>query len=245
MNVRQIRDLLVEAVKLDREMHEHVGPRALRGQQIVYQHTFADRAGWGKALNDKQCQLAKEDADPYGPKGQFCREFWEQFNRDPTPQEIARADMVHGWVALIDNPEERRALIGWANSKAGGKSFRRWCFQVEGISQKTGLKRKDRALAKIQAKAGGTIGQHSVSGLNGGLPQGPEIDDVSGTIEAGGDEGEGLNHWRSRDATQSIILPYENDRSGDRRVAVPASAFSWAAKRNEARRQREKKRKAA
>lgn len=233
MNLRTIRDLIVDAVRLDRETHEHVGPARLRAQQIAYAHDFADMAGWGKMPGDRKCQLDKEDADPHTA---LRRAFWDQFNREPTPEEIARAERVHGWLMLVDKPEERRALLGWAHSKAGGKAFRRWCFAVEGISQKTGLKRKDRALAKIQAALGGGTVLHDVDRFGEGLPTTPEISDVSATIAAGADDIEGLNNWAAPDARPSIEIRYENERSGNREIVVPQSAFSWAAKRNAHRR---------
>lgn len=235
MNIRTIRDLMIDAVRLDRETHEHVGPARLRAQQLAYAHDFQDMAGWGKVPGDRKCQLEREDADPHRA---LRLAFWEQYNREPAAEEIARAEKVHRWIMLVDKPEERRALLGWLKSKAGGKAFRRWCLQVEGISQKTGLKRKDRALTKIQAALAGSGALHDVEALHEGLPIDPDFGDLLATIAAGADEIEGLNNWAAPDAKSGIEIRYESDRSGDRTVAVPASDFTWAAKQNARRRQR-------
>lgn len=240
--IRQIQDLLIDAVRLDRETHEHVGPRALRAQQLPYEHDYADRVGWGRVPHDKLCQLAPEDGDPHKQAG---RDFWDQYNRDPDASEISRAERVLSWVNAVDKPEERRALLAWATSKVGGKAFRRWCFAIEGISQTTGLKRKDRALVKIREHLACRIGQHDETLPEAGLLRAGQIGDVSATIAAGADEGEGLNHWRSAETSLPASANYLNARTGDRRLDVPASAFSWAAKRNERRRRQAEKRKAA
>lgn len=236
MNIRTIRDLMIDAVRLDRETHEHVGPPRLRGQQIAYAHNFLDMVGWGKVPGDKKCQLAREDADPYRA---LRLAFWEQYAREPTPQEIARSQRVHGWLMLVDKPEERRALLGWLKSKAGGKAFRRWCLQVEGISQKTGLKRKDRALAQIQARLRGSGVLHDGLPDFEGLPFGSDFGDLLDTVAAGVEETEGLNNWAAADARPDIEIQYESGRSGNREVTNSSSDFSWAAKQNARRRQRE------
>ncbi len=236
MNIRTIKDLLVDAVRLDREMHEHVGPRRLRAQQIPYEHDFADKAGWGKALYDRECQLAPDDADPYGPKGQLSRAFWDQFDTDPTPAEIARAQKVHGWFMLVDDEKDRRALIGWLHSKVGGKAFRRWCKHIEGISQTTGLKRKNRALEKIFLIVGRNGGQHDLNPLPGGLPFRRDLGDVSATIATDTADIEGIDQWSAADAKPTVQIQHVGSR---REVTVPRSEMTWAEKQNARRRQRD------
>ena len=224
MNIRTVKDMLIDAVRLDRETHEHIGPARLRAQQFAYAHDFQDMAGWGKVPGDKKCQLDRDDGDPYAA---FRLAFWEQYDRDPSPAEISRAQAVHGWIMLVDDEKDRRALIGWLHSKAGGKAFRRWCKQIEGISQTTGLKRKNRALEKIFLTVGRSDAPHDFFGSLGGLPFAGDFSDVSVTIATGADEVEGFDNWSTADAKP----PAE--------VEVPQSAFTWAAKQNARRRQRE------
>ncbi|ODT22239.1 MAG: hypothetical protein ABS35_15425 [Kaistia sp. SCN 65-12] len=227
MNIRLIRDLLVDAVRLDRETQEHIGPARLRAQQISYGHVFADMAGWGKVPNDPHCQLRREDGDPYAT---IRSDFWDQFDRDPTAAEISRADAVHGWLMFVDKVEERRALLAWASSRVGGTAFRRWCNQIERISTTTGTKRKNRALDKIYAELQRRPVHDSRIRDFGELQPTPEIGDLSATIATAADEAEGLNNWAAADA----IPIFEAE--------VPQSAFSWAAKRNERRRRQRAKR---
>lgn len=234
MNIRTIKDMLIDAVRLDRETREHVGPARLRAQQIPYEHDFADRAGWGKALGDKKCQLTRDDADPYGPKGQLSRAFWDQFDLDPTPDEISRAQAVHGWILLVDDEKDRRALVGWLRSKAGGKPFRKWCRQIEGVSQTTGLKRKNRALERIQENIPGGASLHDFFALQKGLLFADDFGDVSATIAADADEG--IDHWSAVDARPEVRIQHVGSR---REVDVSRSEMTWAEKQNARRRQRE------
>ncbi len=228
MNIRTIKDLLIDAVRLDRETHEHVGPAGPSAWPFVYLHDYQDMAGWGRTLGDKKCQLDADDGDPYRA---VRRAFWDQYNRDPSPEEISRARAVGEWVWLIDDEGERRAILGWLKSKVGGKSFRRWC-KIEGISQTTGLKRKNRALEKIFLALARSGRLHDIVRLPEGLPIDPDFDDLSATIAAGADETEGIDNWNAADARP----PAEAN--------VPPSAFTWAAKQNARRRQREAARRA-
>jgi len=231
MNIRVIKDLLIDAVRLDRETHEHVGPAHLRAQQLAYAHDFQDMAGWGRTPGDKKCQLDSDDGDPYRA---LRLAFWEQYDRDPSPAEISRAQAVHGWIRLVDDEKDRRALIGWLHSKAGGKSFRRWCKQVEGISQTTGLKRKDRALLQIQENIPGDVVLHDFDKPLEDLLFANEIGDVSATIATGADEG--IDHWSAADAKPEVHVQHIGSR---REVEVPRSEMTWAEKQNARRRQRE------
>ena len=224
MNIRTIKDLLIDAVRLDRETHEHVGPVRQSAWPFVYVHDYQDMAGWGRAPGDKKCQLDRADGDPYAA---IRRAFWEQYDRDPTPAEISRAQQVHGWIMLVDDEKERRALRGWLHSKVGGKSFRRWCRDVEKISQPTGLKRKNRALERIYSSLAGNGAAHDFSGLPGGLPYRQDFGDVSATIATDAGEVEGLDNWAAADAKSPI------------EAEVPRSEFTWAEKQNARRRQRE------
>jgi hypothetical protein len=133
---------------------------------------------------------------------------------------------VYAWLAAVDEGE-RRALWAWARSKVGGKSFRRWCFKVEHIHPETGRRRKDRAIAKIQAAFGGKAFQHYGRGQIRVLLPAPEIDDIPDTFGEDVGRREGLNHWLDDDAFT-------------RNFSAEIADFSWAEKRNERRRQQAK-----
>jgi hypothetical protein len=126
----------------------------------------------------------------------------------------------------VGNELQRRALLAWARSKVGGKSFRRWCFQVEGIHPETGRRRKDRALEQISTILRGRTFQNNESAEIRVLSCGDQIGDVSDTIAEDAGKREGLNNWMADDAFSRSFIPGIAD-------------FSWAAKRNERRRLRE------
>lgn len=85
-------------------------------------------------------------------------------------------------------------------------------------------------------QVGGSAVQHDVSADERGLPVDPEISDVSATNAEDAGDIEGLNNWVAADAVPAVTVRYESDRSGNREIEIPQSAFSWAAKRNERRR---------
>ncbi|WP_181181358.1 hypothetical protein, partial [Mesorhizobium sp. B1-1-5] len=124
------------------------------------------------------------------------------------------------------------ALLAWARSKVGGKSFRRWCFKVEGIPPNTGRDRKNRALQQISAILARRTSQNSETAEIRLLHHTHEISDVSATLAEDAGERDHLNSWIA-DGAFAKILSSENDD------------FSWAAKRNEMRRQREAQRRKA
>jgi hypothetical protein len=163
------------------------------------------------------------------PLAEQRKAFWERIGIMPTARELAELEALHDWLTAVGNEQNRRALLAWARSKVGGKSFRRWCFQVEGIHPETGRRRKDRALEQISAILGGRTSQNSENWEIRGLHSGHEIADVSDTIAEDAGKREGLNSWAADDAFTSFLADTKHD-------------FSWAAKRNERRRQQEARR---
>ncbi|TIR87191.1 MAG: hypothetical protein E5X19_25710, partial [Mesorhizobium sp.] len=120
MNFREIQDRLIGAETIMRELSEgRVGPAPLRAQQLPYIHTRTDMNGWGKRPGETD-KLRKEDGDAHAI---FRREFWEQFQPDPSPAEVSRAIAEKDWILLVDNEAERRALQAWVRAQAGGQTF--------------------------------------------------------------------------------------------------------------------------
>ncbi len=226
MNIGEIAEKFIRAAEIERASHEHVGPAALRAQQLPYVHDWNDKAGWRKEPGDKL--IKGED-----PLAEERKAFWERIGIMPSARELSELEALYDWLTAVGNEEQRRALLAWARSKVGGKSFRRWCFQVEGIHPETGRRRKDRALAHISAVIGGRTMQNTENREIRVLASGHEISDVSSTVEEDAGRRDGLNNWIADDAFTSFLADTKHD-------------FSWAAKRNELRRQREaRKRKEA
>lgn len=219
MNIGEIAEKFIRAAEVERASREHVGPAPLRAQQLPYVHTYADKLNWRKEPGDK----LEKGADPLSEERKL---FWERMGIMPTAAELRELDGLYDLLMMVDDDGERRALLAWARSKVGGKAFRRWCFQVEGIHPETGRRRKDRALARISANLVRSTTQNSESGCSPLLHSGPEISDVSDTVEEDVGRRDGLNSWAADDA----FAPFLTDVIHD---------FSWAQKRNERRRQRE------
>ncbi len=222
MNIGEIAERFIRAAEIERASHEHVGPAALRAQQLPYVHSFTDKLGWRKEVGDK----LDPKADPLADER---KAFWERIGIMPTAHELSELEALHEWLLSVGNDKERRALLAWARSKVGGKSFRRWCFKVEGIHPNTGRARKDRALAQISAILVRNASQHSGSAEIRLLQPTHEISDVSDITGDDIGERDCLNSWIADGAFAKILSSEHDD-------------FSWAAKRNEIRRQREQQR---
>lgn len=225
MNIGEIADKFIRAAEIERASHEHVGPAALRAQQLPYIHTYKDKAGWRKEVGDK----LDPKADPLADER---KAFWDRIGIMPSAHEIAELDALHEWLMAVGNETERRSLLAWARSKVGGKSFRSWCFKVEGIHPNTGRDRKNRALEQIRAILARRASQNSETAEIRLLRHTHEIRDVPATVEEDAGERDTLNSWMADGAFAKVLSSADDD-------------FSWAAKRNELRRQREARRKAA
>ncbi|MCO5085137.1 MAG: hypothetical protein M9939_26710 [Mesorhizobium sp.] len=218
MNIGDIALRFIRAAEVERASREHVGPSPLRAQQLPYVHSFADKAGWRKEPGDK----LERGADPLAEER---KAFWERMGMMPTAEELRDLDGLYDLLMMVDRDEERRALLAWARSKVGGKAFRRWCFQVEGIHPETGRRRKDRALTRISAHLNGNTVQNCASDPAAMLQCGPVSGDVSGTLDEDAGSRTGLNSWMADGALASVVSE--------------AVDFSWAQKRWQMRRRRE------
>ncbi|MER9355538.1 hypothetical protein NKI61_19910 [Mesorhizobium sp. M0514] len=234
MNIGEIAERFIRAAEIERASHEHVGPAPLRAQQLPYVHDQADKNGWGKAREQRVIKKGKliqgdwldEHEDPLAAER---KAFWERIGFMPSAHEISELEALHEWLLSVGNDNERRALLAWARAKVGGKSFRRWCFKVEGIHPNTGRARKDRALARISAILVRNASQHSGSAEIRLLQPTHEISDICATIPEDAGERDCLNSWIADGAFAKILSSEHDD-------------FSWASKRNQARRQREQQR---
>lgn len=191
----------------------HVGPMRLRAQQLPYVHSDADMRGWGKRRGEHDF-LRKEDADAHAAHRE---KFFSEVPDDP--RSVSEAEEAVGWYKLVEDDDQRAALAGWVECMAHCRRmfFKDWCLEA-GISEKTGRKRKNRAITRIYAQLVRSDVQNYDNEHLEGLPEPGEIDDVDGTIG---------NAWRGD--------PYSlKQSSGD-------GSFDWADRRNERRRKREKR----
>lgn len=207
MTELEITERLILAVEIERAAgHFKVGPGRgpgdVRAMALPYVHDWADMNGWGK-------ERLKEDE----------REYQDSVHNRPTPAMISEADEALGWYALVANEDHRTALAAWVDCMAGRRFFKDWCA-MQGISEKTGRKRKNAAVSAIHARIVRSDVQNCKNGSFEGLLEPGEIGHVDDRIG---------NAWRGE--------PYFiAAQSGE-------DDFDWSNARNKHRRQREAKRK--
>ncbi len=191
----------------------HVGPMHLRAQQLPYVHSQADMNGWGKKPGERD-MLRKEDADAHATHRE---KFFSSIPDDP--RSVSEAEEAVGWYRLVEDEGHRAALAGWVECMANCRRmfFKDWC-QRAGISEKTGRKRKNAAVASIHAHLVRSDVQNYRNGSVEGLLDTPEIGHVDARI---GDAWRGEPYWIGNSSG-------EDD-------------FDWSDKRNEHRRKMAKR----
>jgi hypothetical protein len=223
VNELEIAERLIRAAEIE-DRGGRVGPAPLKAQQFAYVHSVEDMLGWGKRIGERDF-LRKEDADAHAL---HRREFWDRVS--VSARDVSDAEEAWGWLVLVENGDHRCALAAWARCMADNKRqfFKDWCART-GISEKTGRKRKDRAIARIYAHLVRSNVQNSDNGSGDGLPDCPEMEHVSDTLGAGCID---RFTWRDDPAFRPIDLP-------------DIRSFDWAAKRNAHRRKMQERRRRA
>ncbi|MEX2693688.1 hypothetical protein [Rhizobium mongolense] len=155
------------------------------------------------------------------------KDFWSTLSRIASAREISEAEETQTWLSYVDDESERRCLTAWAWCPARKGFFKNWCKE-EGIHPETGRRRKERAILRILLALSRKPLQHNEIDLQGLLPDDPKISDKHVIIA------EGATHWRAAEA-KPMACDFDTDLAG----------FDWAAKQNERRRQRDRKRQAA
>ncbi len=207
MNTEQIEELFIRAAEVDRKLPNTARPANVKSMDFGAIHSFADMAHWGEArlheaawawLDPDNLRLSKNDVG-----------LW-----------IVSMEVIK----LCPASDKRRALLAWARTEAGGKSFARWCQRVEGISRQLGYWRKEHAVKQIALCFHSNRRLHNDNAPDSDFTKGPKISDNKPMI--------GI--WRADDVT----LPgCEFDAS--------LRDTSWADMQNERRRQREAQRRKA
>lgn len=221
MNIGEIAERFIRAAEIERAIPEHVGPMPPRSVNLGYVHDWVDKLGWSKQKGDKLLD---------DPLAEERKRFWDAVRLLPSAREISELEFLRAWLLSVTDEGERRALLAWARSKAGGKTFKHWCFKVENIHPETGRRRKDRALARIYAHLSRSDVQHFDNGPDGVLPEPAENVDIEATFPEPSTSGPRAYTWRDDGAFASFI------------PGGIAGEFDWARKRNERRRQQEARR---
>lgn len=205
MTELEITERLILAVEIEHAaLNYNVGPGRgpgyVKAMSLGYVHDWADKNGWGSERN-------KEDE----------KEYQDSVFRRPTPAMISEAEEALGWYALVDNQDQRAALAAWVDCMAGNRFFNVWCRRY-GISEKTGRKRKNAAIASIRAHLVRSDVQNCDNGSVEGLLDTPQISHVDARIG---------NAWRDEPYWLSATSPEQN--------------FDWAESRNAHRRKMAKR----
>jgi hypothetical protein len=125
---------------------------------------------------------------------------------------------------MVENDDHRAALRAWVVSKATRKTFAKW-YRSRGVSRVTAGGWRKLALKHIVANLVRNPSQNAQSCQIEALPNHPEITDIHATIEI--DVPKSKASWQ---VEPFLMIPRPE-----------LADFSWAAKRNELRRQRAKR----
>lgn len=238
MNKSDLAELFTKAAAVDRRLPISDKPAELRAQQIPYVHDEADQRGWfpvsGRTKSERianrkklKCFLKEGDI------GRYAEERMKMLDPEHQrilPEDVTDWETVNEYLWLVTDEGNRKALLNWAKAKAGGRPFNKWC-KSQGIHEMTGTRRKDRALGVISAHLTRMASQNDEIDVFALLPTPPFFEHISDNI--------------SRDIEEPKPGTWMDDLAFSPIEHPEARDFTWAEKRNEARREREKKRKAA
>lgn len=220
MTREEIANFFIRAAIIDKRLPIQARPAKLKAFWIPFTHSEEDLTSRIRT-RDKAEKLQPWD-DPFN---EWEKEFWDEDKQRIRPEAVADWERANDLIKFVSDEGNRRALWHWAIAKAGGKPFTRWC-KAEGIHEMTGSRRVKRAIAVIEQRLNGrAMTQNEQDGSWGLLPVGPVFEHISDNIAAAAPMMK-PGTWRDDTAFQPI---------GDEEFRD----FSWAAARNERRRQRE------
>lgn len=198
MTTEEIIELFIKSAAVDRGLPKVGGPARLKAANLGFVYSDEDRKGWDdKEVAPTARRLSTNDIG-----------LWE-----------AAMDVIK----LVPNVSQRRALWQWASSKSGGKSFAKWCKNVEHILPATGDYRRKRAIHAIAVAFDCSDAQHSEKVCNEHFTSDLEIGDKEFIIR-----NDVPKAWMAVDAR-----PMACDFDAD------LQSFDWAAVQNSRRRERE------
>lgn len=234
MNKTDLADLFTKAAFVDKRLPIMAKPAGLKAQQLPYIHTITDQMGWfpvngrtksERIANRKKLKCMLEEGDI----GRYAEERMKMLDPDHQrilPEDVSDWETVNEYLWLVTDVDNRKALLNWAKAKAGGVPFNKWC-KKQGIHENTGLRRKDRALGIISAHLARINSQNNEIDVSPLLIIPPIFEHISDNISRDIEDAK-PGTWMDDLAFSPVEHPETRD-------------FSWAEKRNEARRQREAK----
>lgn len=259
MNKAEIADLFIKAAWIDGRLPINASPKRLKGSWVPFVHTEEDvksRIKTGISFGEFREQLHADD----NPFEEWVQKWWDEESQRLKPDDLATWERANELIVLVSDEGNRRALWAWARAKIGtltahqtktrtasakmkkqalklhkrtkrNVSFAAWC-KSEGIHEMTGTRRKDRAIAVIEQQLVRGSSSNNETADFGVLPVGPVFEHISDMIGAGSVSEEGLRSLMDDTAFSPIGVLEKRD-------------FSWAEARNQARREREERRRQA
>lgn len=209
MNEGEIQERLIQAFEIEEAAGRYsIGPARDRSLPLPYQHSEAERKGWGQFHQ-------KEETD----------RIWRAIMSRPTAKQISDAEEAVGWLALVTSDQNREALAAWARCMASNGLFQDWCFRGN-FHPITGTRRKNRAVAEIAAHLNGKSTLNNETDGEGVLSEEAEIAYFESNIA------------RRRAVTREGVQSFADDLAFQPVIPGVEHDFSWAEKRNARRRHR-------
>ena len=150
MTPEQISDLFVSAAETERRLPSTgERPARLKAQAIPYVNDQADMNGWGGERYEEQ-RLS----------------FWDNMRSRPSSSDVSEWELANELIAYVPKVEHRHALWAWSRAQAGTlkrvvptddgvefvkMGFGKWCRDVAHIHRNTGTQRKILAVSCIAA----------------------------------------------------------------------------------------------
>ena len=242
MTASELTELFIAAAEIDRRLPIYVKPAEMKSLSLPFVHLFEDRRGWepadminGEVMTDEEgneidfetrlrLKAMFKDKLKVGDKGRRDLET-EMLQRSDkiSPEDVTLWEKANELICLVDNVDQRRALLHWAIAMAGGKSFAKWCRENK-ILRETGRWRKEKALKAI------SLALSCVEGVSkreipqlGDLPNRAEKDDIPVNI--------GKSRSWMAEGSRPLVCDFDFE----------LQEFEWANEQNARRRAREKR----
>jgi hypothetical protein len=206
----EITELFIHAAEVDRRLPDTARPARLKAQALPYHHDAKDMNGWGTERLEEERQA-----------------FWDARSTRLQVQDVNDWERANDLIVHVSRERDRRCLWAWANSKAGGKSFSKWCRDLEHIHRNYGKECCDRAIHQISEYFIRNASIDVMGAVLATLHETPEISHIPVNIDE-------PRHF-------AWMAPGAFVAAAD----LEARDFSWSEAQNERRRQREAKRRQA
>jgi hypothetical protein len=204
MTHEEIAELFIHAAEVDRQLPNTSCPARLKVQALPYVHDHVDQAGWGGQRYEEERQA-----------------FWDARSTRLQVQDVNDWEKANDLIVHVQRERDRRCLWAWANSKAGGKSFSKWCRDVEHIHRNYGKECCDRAMHQISEHFVRIASLDVMGGVLAALQLEPEIEQFQVNIDE-------PRHFAWMAPGAFIAAAH-----------IEARDFSWATEQNERRKQRD------